>query len=71
MTAEPTRGGKPVPGPLMGSGEFARRARLSVKALRLYDRIGLLRPAEVEPGNGYRGYAANQLSHDDLNALFR
>ena len=55
----------------MSSGEFARRSRLSVKALRLYDRIGLLRPAEVEPGNGYRGYAESQLYAARLIALLR
>jgi len=26
-------------------GEFSRLARVSVKALRLYDRLGLLKPA--------------------------
>ena len=29
-------------------GAFARRARLSPKALRLYDRLGVLGPAAVE-----------------------
>ncbi len=56
---------------LLSSGEFARRSRLSVKALRLYDQIGLLRPAEVEPGNGYRGYAESQLYAARLIALLR
>jgi DNA-binding transcriptional MerR regulator len=55
----------------LSSGEFSRRSRLSVKALRLYDRIGLLRPAEVEPGNGYRGYAESQLYAARLIALLR
>jgi DNA-binding transcriptional MerR regulator len=53
------------------SGEFARRSRLSIKALRLYDRIGLLRPAEVEPGNGYRRYHESQLYAARLIALLR
>ncbi|MCA2215015.1 MerR family DNA-binding transcriptional regulator [Jidongwangia harbinensis] len=39
---------------LLTRGEFGARSGLSIKALRLYDRIGLLRPADVEPGNGYR-----------------
>ena len=56
---------------LLSSGEFARRSRLSVKSLRLYDQIGLLRPAEVEPGNGYRGYAESQLYAARLIALLR
>jgi DNA-binding transcriptional MerR regulator len=47
---------------MLSSGEFARRSRLSPKALRLYDRIGLLRPAEVDPVNGYRRYGEGQLA---------
>jgi PPM family protein phosphatase len=35
-------------------GEFAERTRLSPKALRLYDRLGLVVPAKVDPGSGYR-----------------
>ena len=31
----------------MTIGEFARRSRLSAKALRLYDELGLLPPARV------------------------
>jgi protein phosphatase len=30
-------------------GSFARAARLSPKALRRYDELGLLRPAHVDP----------------------
>lgn len=56
---------------LLTTGEFARRSRLSVKALRLYDRSGLLRPAEVHPGNGYRRYAESQLYAARLIALLR
>ncbi len=44
---------------------------MSVKALRLYDRSGLLRPAEVHPGNGYRRYAESQLYAARLIALLR
>jgi DNA-binding transcriptional MerR regulator len=56
---------------LLGIGEFARRSRLSVKALRLYERQGLLRPAEVDAGNGYRRYREDQLSAARLVALLR
>ena len=56
---------------LLTIGEFARRCGLSVRALRLYDRIGLLRPAEVVPGTGYRRYAARQLYAGRLIALLR
>jgi DNA-binding transcriptional MerR regulator len=56
---------------LLTIGEFARRSRLSVRALRLYDRMGLLRPAEVVPATGYRRYAARQLYAARLIALLR
>ncbi|MBY8874743.1 MerR family transcriptional regulator [Micromonospora sp. PLK6-60] len=42
-------------------GEFARLGRVSVRMLRHYDGIGLLRPAAVDPGTGYRRYRADQL----------
>jgi MerR family regulatory protein len=34
--------------PLLSIGEFARRTRLTPKALRIYDRIGLLSPAAID-----------------------
>ena len=46
---------------MFGIGEFARLAAVSVRALRHYDEIGLLRPAKVDPDTGYRGYSAEQL----------
>ena len=42
-------------------GEFARLGTVSVRTLRHYDEIGLLRPARVDPETGYRGYSAAQL----------
>ena len=48
-------------------GEFARHGRVSVRMLRHYDAIGLLRPASVDAGTGYRLYAAGQLA--DLNRV--
>jgi DNA-binding transcriptional MerR regulator len=48
-------------------GEFARHGRVSVRMLRHYDSIGLLRPAHVEAASGYRFYEAAQLS--DLNRI--
>jgi DNA-binding transcriptional MerR regulator len=49
--------------------EFARRCRLPVSALRYYDRVGLLRPAHVDPDSGYRRYRAEQL--DDAVTIAR
>jgi DNA-binding transcriptional MerR regulator len=48
-------------------GEFSRRGRVSVKALRHYEAIGLLKPAHVDAATGYRSYAVDQL--DDLHRL--
>ena len=42
-------------------GEFARLGGVSIRTLRHYDEIGLLRPTTVDPDTGYRGYAAAQL----------
>ena len=41
--------------------EFARLAGVSVRTLHYYDEIGLLKPAEVSEGNGYRLYDENSL----------
>ncbi|WP_436775006.1 MerR family transcriptional regulator [Yinghuangia sp. YIM S09857] len=43
-------------------GDFAKHGRVSVRMLRHYDAIGLLRPAHVDPRTGYRFYAARQLA---------
>ena len=56
---------------LMSIGEFARLSRLSAKALRLYDELGLLPPAQVDPDSGYRWYAAGQLDDARLVASLR
>jgi DNA-binding transcriptional MerR regulator/effector-binding domain-containing protein len=42
-------------------GDFAGLGRVSVRMLRHYDAIGLLRPAHVDPHSGYRYYTARQL----------
>ena len=52
-------------------GEFARRSFLSPKALRLYDRQGLLVPAEVDPQSGYRFYREEQLATARLISRLR
>ncbi|WP_101255777.1 MerR family transcriptional regulator [Streptomyces barkulensis] len=43
-------------------GDFARHGRVSVRMLRHYDAIGLLRPARTDPVSGYRFYEAGQLA---------
>lgn len=56
---------------LLTIGAFARATRLSPKALRLYDQLGLLRPVSVDPFSGYRFYAPEQLERARLIAWLR
>ncbi|MFF8790259.1 MerR family transcriptional regulator [Streptomyces sp. NPDC015125] len=58
-------------GELLSIGAFARACRLSPKALRLYDELGLLTPARVDPHSGYRHYAPAQLERARLVAWLR
>lgn len=58
-------------GELVTIGEFARLSRLSAKALRRYDELGLLRPALVDPVNGYRYYDPVQAEGARLVAWLR
>jgi DNA-binding transcriptional MerR regulator len=52
-------------------GEFARRSRLSLKALRLYDERGVLVPARVDQASGYRYYDPAQLDQARLVVMMR
>ena len=47
--------------PRVTIGDFSRASHLSVKTLRHYHEVGLLEPSEVDPGNGYRYYAEDQI----------
>ena len=42
-------------------GEFSKLSQLTVKALRFYEREGVLAPSEVDPFTGYRLYTTSQL----------
>jgi effector-binding domain-containing protein len=42
-------------------GDFSRLTLVTVKALRYYDEIGLLKPVKVDQFTGYRYYSAEQL----------
>jgi DNA-binding transcriptional MerR regulator len=46
---------------VFGIGTVARLAGVSVRTLRYYDEIGLLRLVWVDPNTGYRWYAPEQL----------
>ncbi|BCL17760.1 MerR family transcriptional regulator [Micromonospora sagamiensis] len=56
---------------LLTIGAFARAARLTPKALRLYDELGLLPPAAVHAESGYRLYDPTQLDRARLIARLR
>src|SRR6476646_3924454 len=47
--------------PRVTIGDFSRASHLSIKTLRHYHEVGLLEPSEVDPGNGYRYYAEDQI----------
>lgn len=51
--------------------ELAREAGVTARALRHYDHVGLLRPARVDPANGYRLYAREQVADVRLVAMLR
>src|SRR5688572_11862186 len=63
--------GSEVPRDLLPIGSFAARCRLSVKALRHYDELGLLRPRHVDLTSGYRYYDRRQASAAIAIALLR
>jgi DNA-binding transcriptional MerR regulator len=46
---------------MYGIGTVARLAQLSVRTLRHYDDLGLLKPAWVDPRTGYRYYTPDQV----------
>lgn len=52
---------------LMKIGEVAAFFNVSVKAIRIYEKKGIIKPAKVDPQTGYRYYTADQVQ--TLNAL--
>lgn len=59
------------PAGLLTIGAFAAETRLSLKALRLYDHLGLLHPAYTDPESGYRYYHSEQSGRARLIGLLR
>ncbi|GAA4601731.1 DNA-binding transcriptional MerR regulator [Actinoplanes octamycinicus] len=47
-------------------GAFGAATGLSIAALRHYDEVGLLKPADVDPSTGYRRYAPAQVDQARL-----
>lgn len=60
-----------MPRDLLPIGSFASRCRLSVKALRHYDELGLLRPEHVDVATQYRYYHRRQAPAAIAIALLR
>jgi DNA-binding transcriptional MerR regulator len=52
-------------------GDFSRATHLSVKTLRHYHRLGLLTPAEIDPGTSYRRYSTEQIPTAQVIRRFR
>ena len=52
-------------------GEFSKLAKISIKALRYYDKIGLLKPAMVDSATQYRYYAEEQLETARLILMYK
>jgi DNA-binding transcriptional MerR regulator len=52
-------------------GDFSRATHLSIKTLRHYHRIGLLVPADVDPGTGHRRYGTDQIPTAQVIRRFR
>lgn len=46
---------------MLSIGEFSNICKVSTKTLRYYAEVGLILPAEINPENGYRYYAIDQL----------
>lgn len=46
---------------MLSIGEFATLGRVTVRLLRYYDEIDLLKPARVDPASNYRSYAPGQV----------
>jgi DNA-binding transcriptional MerR regulator len=55
----------------MQIGRFAHLTGLTVKALRHYDELGLLRPAGVDPESGYRSYEPEQAERAETIRMLR
>lgn len=56
---------------LLPIGRFSQVSRLTVKALRHYDELGLLHPAMVDPDSGYRYYSLAQACDAEQIRLLR
>jgi DNA-binding transcriptional MerR regulator len=56
---------------LFSIGEVAKLKGLTIKALRYYDKIGLVKPSYVDPGTKYRYYHIDQLLEIEFISMFK
>lgn len=56
---------------LLPIGRFSQLSELTIRALRLYDELGLLPPERVDEGSGFRYYRTSQLERAELIAKLR
>lgn len=42
-------------------GDFSKLSKVTVRALRFYEKVGLLKPARIDSSNNYRYYNSSQL----------
>lgn len=56
---------------LIKIGDFAREAGVTVKTLRHYEKLGLLKPTWVNRFNGYRYYAPEQFERLDVLLAYK
>lgn len=42
-------------------GEFSKLTQVSIRMLRYYDEMGLLKPSQIDPWTGYRMYSVEQI----------
>jgi DNA-binding transcriptional MerR regulator len=52
-------------------GDFARATHMSIKTLRHYHQVGLLKPADVDSVTGYRRYTTDQIPTAQVIRRFR
>jgi DNA-binding transcriptional MerR regulator len=52
-------------------GDFSKFSRVSIRALRLYDQMGLLKPIHVDQSTGYRYYSSAQISRLNRIVAFK
>lgn len=56
---------------LFSIGELSKYQNISKQTLIFYDKIGLFRPAYVDPNNGYRYYSSQQIDYLDTILIMK